>query len=253
MKKQSQKTVVITGGGKGIGASISQRFLEDDYCVVVGSRSSSSFIKKNKENVHFCTADVSKQKDHEKLIAKAKSLTGRVDAYINCAGFSGWKTLGDIDSKFWDEMIDVNLKGTMWGCKVASQAMKSGGSIINISSLAGKRGSANNSVYCASKFGVTGLTQALAKELGSKKIRVNAVCPVYIESDGLMQALRTKVSPTKGENIEKYLKKFAKEHTALGVLPTGEEVANTCLFLASQSASAITGQSINVDCGVLPQ
>jgi 3-oxoacyl-[acyl-carrier protein] reductase/meso-butanediol dehydrogenase/(S,S)-butanediol dehydrogenase/diacetyl reductase len=150
-------------------------------------------------------------------------------------------------------MIDTNLKGTFWGCKVASENLSAGGCIINISSLAGKRGSANNSVYCASKFGVNGLTQALAKELGPRGIRVNAVCPVYIQTKGLVEALSDKRSPTQGEDIESYLEKFAAENAALKRLPTGEEVAEMCLFLASDEASATTGQCINVDCGVLPQ
>jgi 3-oxoacyl-[acyl-carrier protein] reductase/meso-butanediol dehydrogenase/(S,S)-butanediol dehydrogenase/diacetyl reductase len=131
--------------------------------------------------------------------------------------------------------------------------MQKGGVIINISSLAGKRGSANNSVYCATKFGVNGITQSLAKELGPMGIRVNAVCPVYLQTPGLKTALRDKYSPSKGKAIGSYLKKFADENAALHRLPEAEEVANLCLFLASASASAITGQCINVDCGVLPQ
>ena len=82
-------------------------------------------------------------------------------------------------------MIETNFKGTFWGCKLASQNLQHGGNIINVSSLAGKRGSANNSVYCATKFAVNGITQALAKELGARGLRVNAVCPVYVETQGL--------------------------------------------------------------------
>ena len=98
-----------------------------------------------------------------------------------------------------------------------------------------------------------GLTQALAKELGPKGIRVNAVCPVYVETDGLLSALADKNSPAGGKNVKAYLKKFMKEQSALQRLPTAEEVARVCLFLASDAASAVTGQSINVDCGVLVQ
>ena len=151
------------------------------------------------------------------------------------------------------DMIDTNLKGTFWGCKAASERMEKGSSIVNISSLAGKRGSANNSVYCASKFGVNGITQALAKELGPKGIRVNAVCPVYVSTDGLHQALRDKESPSQGEDITCFLDDFASDNSALCRIPTAEEVARLCVFLASPEASAITGQCINVDCGVLPQ
>tara|TARA_B100001540_G_C15518545_1_gene511403 strand:- start:331 stop:726 length:396 start_codon:yes stop_codon:yes gene_type:complete len=131
--------------------------------------------------------------------------------------------------------------------------MLPGSSIINISSLAGKRGSANNSVYCATKFGVNGITQSLAKELGIKGIRVNAICPVYIRTEGLEKALNEPESPSRGGNFSDFLLDFEKKQTALGVLPTEEQVANTCLFLSSELGDGITGQCINVDCGVMPQ
>ena len=150
-------------------------------------------------------------------------------------------------------MIDTNLKGTFWGCKAASEYLTSGGTIVNVSSLAGKRGSSNNSVYCASKFGVNGITQSLAKELGSRGIRVNAVCPVYIETPGLLLALENPDSPSKEKNTAKYLKDFSESNSAMGRLPVANEIADLCFYLASNSASAITGQCINVDCGVLPQ
>jgi 3-oxoacyl-[acyl-carrier protein] reductase/meso-butanediol dehydrogenase/(S,S)-butanediol dehydrogenase/diacetyl reductase len=91
----------------------------------------------------------------------------------------------------------------------------------------------------------------MAKELGPKGIRVNAVCPVLVATEGLITALEDETSPAKG-NPDKFLSEFAKTQTALGRLPTAEEVADLCLFLTSPEASAITGQSINVDCGVLP-
>ncbi len=131
--------------------------------------------------------------------------------------------------------------------------MPSGGVIINVSSLASKRGTPNNAVYCASKFGLNGITQALAKELGPRGIRVNGVCPVLIATDGLMEALRRPEAPPAGGSVENWLADFAATQSALGRLPTGGEVADLCVFLASSAASAITGQNINVDCGVLPQ
>ncbi len=155
--------------------------------------------------------------------------------------------------QFWDKMLNTNLKGTFWGCKTAAEYLSPGGSIINVSSLAGKRGSANNSVYCASKFGVNGITQALAKELGPKGIRVNAVCPVYVETSGLLEALENPDAPSRGQETDAYLQEFAKANAALQRLPHGSEVADLCLYLASPAASAITSQCINVDCGVLPQ
>jgi len=253
MAKQKQKTVIITGGTKGIGAAITQEFSKNGLSVVIGARHDNGFTRKLGSQVRFCSMDVRREKDHERLIKTALDWTQRADIYINCAGFSGWRPIIKIDETFFHEMIDVNLKGTFWGCKAAAKHLTRGGTIINISSLAGKRGSANNSVYCASKFGVIGLTQSLAKELGPLGIRVNAVCPVYVKTPGVLAALQNKDSPARGKDVEKYLKTFSDQNAPLGRLPLDEEIAKICLFLASDAAGAITGQSINVDCGVFPQ
>ena len=118
--------------------------------------------------------------------------------------------------------------------------------------MAGKRGSSNNSAYVSSKFGMNGLTQSLAKELGPRNIRVNAVCPVLIATEGLNKALRMKHAPGNG-NPSEFIDKFTKSNSALLRMPTEVEVGQMCVFLASEKARAITGQCINVDCGVLPQ
>lgn len=183
----------------------------------------------------------------------ARKKNGPITAWINNVGMSAWRSLENIDEQFWAEMLDTNLKSVLFGAQAAARHMEKGGVILNVSSLAGKRGSANNSAYCAAKFGVNGITQALAKELGPRGIRVNAVCPVYVKTPGLQAALKNPDSPARGKDIGIYLKKFAKEQASLGRLPEAREVAELCLFLASPAASAITGQCINVDCGVLPQ
>jgi len=205
------------------------------------------------DNLMFQQIDVRKEKEIFTVARKTLEWTGTLTCFINCAGYSEWSPVESVNEDFWDKMIDTNLKGSFWGCKVAAKYLSEGGSIINVSSLAGKRGSANNSVYCASKFGVNGLTQALAKELGPKGIRVNAVCPVYVETPGLLEALQNPDAPPNGQKTEKYLEEFTAANTALHRLPKGSEIANLCFYLASPLASAITGQCINVDCGVLPQ
>jgi NAD(P)-dependent dehydrogenase (short-subunit alcohol dehydrogenase family) len=254
MSKDSaiKKTVVVTGGTKGIGEGISRVFIEQGWYVVMGSRNNSGLAKELGERARYVKTDVKELNDHRNLVKTAKDWTNRLDAYVNCAGFSKWRPVSEIDEALWDEMMNVNLKGTFWGCKAAAEGLSDSGSIINVSSLAGKRGSANNSVYCASKFGVNGLTQSLAKELGSKGIRVNAVCPVYVRTEGVLDALKGKDSPAGGQDVGKYLDDFRKNNAALKRLPTAEEVGRVCFFLASDAASAITGQCINVDCGVLP-
>ena len=247
------RTIVITGGTRGIGDSLTRAFCEQGDFVLIGARTDTGLARRLGSRVRFRKTDVRKESDHRMLAKAARVWTGRLDVYINCAGFSGWRPVGEVTEKFWNEMLDTNLKGTFWGCKAASEHLRDGGCILNISSLAGKRGSARNSVYCASKFGVTGLTQSLAKELGPRGIRVNAVCPVYVETEGLEEALSDRRSPARGKPVREYLKKFALENAALERLPTGTEVSRVCLFLVSAAASAVTGQSVNVDCGVLPQ
>ncbi|WP_375450201.1 SDR family NAD(P)-dependent oxidoreductase [uncultured Devosia sp.] len=247
-----QRTVIITGGSRGIGRSLTEGFVAAGYAVVVGARNASGIEEVSPDQVRFVPTDVQHEADHQRLVDTAIEWTGRADVYINNAGFSAWRPIGAIDSDFFDGMMNVNLKGAFWGCKAAAAAMTDGGAIINISSLAGKRGTSNNAMYVATKFAMNGLTQSLAKELGPQRIRVNALCPVLVRTPGLMDALMTDWSPARGDP-ESFLAGFTASQTALGRLPTGEEVTNMALFLASEGASAITGQCINVDCGVLPQ
>ena len=246
------KTVIITGGNSGIGLSITETFIKAGYFVIVGARRNTNLNKKFGKNILFVKIDVSKESSHNLLIKKAKEKTGRLDVYINNAGISAWRPISKINKEFINKIINTNLIGTLWGCKAATLMLKKGGSIINISSIAGKRGTSNNSLYCASKFGVNGITQSLSKELGPKGIRVNSVCPVLIPTSGLISALKSKYSPSK-KNPRTFIKNFAKQNASLGRLPLANEVASTCLFLASSESSAITGQNINVDCGVFPQ
>lgn len=247
-----RKTVIITGGTKGIGRSLTEGFATAGYAVVVGARNPGRIEDASPGNIQFVPIDVRLEADHFRLSQAAIEWTGRVDVYVNNAGFSAWRPIGAIDDAFFDDMMAVNLKGAFWGCKAAAAAMPKGGVIVNISSLAGKRGTSNNAMYVATKFGMNGLTQSLAKELGPSAIRVNALCPVLIETPGLMEALQTDWSPAKGDP-KAFLANFTAGNSPLGRLPTGEDVASMAIYLASDAAAAMTGQCINVDCGVLPQ
>lgn len=250
---QPHKSVVITGGTRGIGKDITKSFLDANYKVIVGARTKGNIEDLDSENLIYHTMDVRDELAHEELAKIAIKLTGNLNVWINNAGLSAWKPIELIDEDFFDQLMTVNLKGAFWGCKAAAKTMTEiGGSIINISSLAGKRGSTNNSMYCATKFGMNGLTQSLAKELGEKNIRVNALCPVLIKTEGLIEALDSEHSPANG-NVELYLDNFKASNSALGYLPSGEDVGQMALFLASEENKAITGQCINIDCGVLPQ
>ena len=248
----SKRTVVITGGNRGIGLSISEAFISAGFEVFVGARKEAGLSAKFGNKVTFIPIDVRNEEAHQYLVRSALDKTGRLDVYINNAGYSEWRPIAKIDEAFLDDIIATNLKGAFWGCKAAIASMKEGGCIINISSIASKRGSANNSAYVATKFAMNGLTQSLAKEVGPRGIRVNGVCPVLIPTKGLLDALKNPDGPAKGDGAA-FIAKFALDNAALQRLPTGAEVASTCLFLASDAASAITAQNINVDCGVFPQ
>ena len=247
-----KKTVIITGGNKGIGLDISKVFADNGYSVFVGAREQTKELQALSGDITFVKTDVKIEKDHQNLVQVALDKTGRLDTYINNAGFSAWRSIGNIDEEFLNNVLDTNLKGVFWGCKSALSVMQCGANIVNVSSIAGKRGSSNNSAYCSSKFGVNAITQSLAKEVGKKNIRVNAVCPVIVPTEGLIEALDEPESPAYG-NIEGFIDNFRKTQAALPELPEGEEIGKVCLFLASDDASAITGQCINVDCGVFPQ
>ena len=248
-----KRTVVITGGNRGIGKSIAECFLDEGYEVIIAARTRFKKEEKTLKKAIFFHMDVRDEKCHHLLAKKAISLTGRLDVWINNAGISSWRPVKKVTENFFNNLVDVNLKGALWGCKVAAKSMsKTGGAIINISSIAGKRGSSNNSIYCATKFGLNGLTQSLAKELGPQGITVNAICPVLIKTQGLMEALSQEFSPAGGDP-ELFLTNFAKTNSATGQLPKGKDVGKLAVYLASPNNFSITGQCINVDCGVFPQ
>ena len=249
----SNRTTIVTGGSHGLGASITRAFHAAGDQVVIAARNDTGLARELGARARFVRTDVRLPEALRAAVAEAMAWTGRLDVLVNNAGYSAWRPLAEIDEMFWDEMIGTNLKSVLFASQAAAAVMGRGAAIVNISSLAGKRGSTNNSVYCASKFGVNGITQSLAKELGSLGIRVNAVCTVYLRTAGLEGALADPNSPASGRDLSDYLSEFALSQTALGVLPTEEQVAQACVFLASPAAGAITAQCINVDCGVLPQ
>ncbi|HXG54551.1 MAG TPA: SDR family oxidoreductase [Vicinamibacterales bacterium] len=246
------RTAFITGGGRGLGADISRAFHAAGYRVAIASRTDDGLAGQLGARATFIGCDVRDAAPLGQAVQAAAAWGGGIGVLVNNAGKSAWRRLGDIDEAFWDDMLTTNLKSVLFASQAAVPHMAPGSAIVNISSLAGKRGSANNAAYCAAKFGVNGLTQALAKELGPSGIRVNAVCPVYLQTEGLLEALHDVESPAAGRDVQQYLHEFAQAQSALRVLPTGVQVAAACVFLASDAAGAITGQCVNVDCGVLP-
>tara|TARA_Y100001968_G_scaffold327163_1_gene371659 strand:- start:1180 stop:1935 length:756 start_codon:yes stop_codon:yes gene_type:complete len=251
MINNKNKVAIVTGGNKGIGLGITKKLINSGYFVIIGGKTKLSHLNKSNK-CEFIQGDVSNPEFHHLLVSKALEKNDYINLYVNNAGFSEWRPIENISEEFLNRIFSVNLYGAFWGCKAASPHMVNSSSIVNISSIAGKRGSTNNSAYVATKFGMNGLTQSLAKELGPRGIRVNAICPVLVKTDGLIEALAQKSAPGSNDSLN-FIDQFKTSNSALNRLPEVDDIAEMVLFLASSSAQAITGQCINVDCGVFPQ
>lgn len=241
------KCAIVTGGGRGIGKGIALKLAEQGANIVVNYRSSE---KEAEELVNAIAniggaalavkADVSKFDEAEKLIKSAQERFGSVDILVNNAGITKDNLILRMKEEDFDNVIAVNLKGCFNCIKHVSSVMlkQKSGRIINISSVIGLVGNAGQANYAASKAGILGLTKSMAKELGSRGITVNAVAPGYIETE-MTEVLSQKVKDSIMESIP--LKRIGKT----------SDVADLVAFLASDSASYITGQVINVDGGMV--
>lgn len=248
--KESFKTAIVTGGSSGIGRGIAQKFIDNGYFVFTISRSETVSLGLN--HTHIC-ADLSQWEECARSSELIGELSGGVDVLINNVGLSEWRSIQNIDQNFFNEMVSLNIGSYVAVTQKIFPYLREGSSIVNISSMAGKRGTKNNSIYCATKFAINGLTQSWAKEFGSVGIRVNAICPVLIRSEGLITALIKDDAPAHDVGLENFMAGFTASQAALDSLPEIEDVGNFCLFLASDKAKKITGQCINLDSGVFPQ
>lgn len=240
------KTILITGAAKGIGRAIARAAAEEGYNVIINYNRSEAQAKELEKELSAKTGtltarcDVSDIKQVKEMFLLAEKRFGRVTHVVNNAGVSWTGLLDEMTCSQYDNLIDTNLKGTINVTKTAAVSMvaKKNGAIVNISSVWGKYGASCEAVYSATKGGVIAFTEAMAKELGPSGIRVNAVCPGVIDTDML-------------NNLSVEEKTALADDTALGRLGTPEDVAAAVLFLLSDKASFITGQSIVVDGGFL--
>ena len=241
------KTVIVTGGAKGIGAAISSLFANMGYNVIVNYNTSVSAATQLCYNLtakgYNCIsfkADVSNSSEVEELFKFAANSFGSIDVVINNAGIAQQKLITDITDQDYDKMIASNLNSVFYCSREAAKYMikQKSGSIINISSMWGISGASMEVHYSAAKAGVIGLTKALSKELGPSNIRVNAIAPGVIKTDMLNEF-----------NVEDL--KELKDATPLSRLGTPEDIAKTALFLATDDSSFITGQTISVDGGFI--
>ncbi len=177
------KIIVITGASKGIGLACAKLFLKNNYTVINASRTNVHPLKN--KNYHFIKTDVSAESDVKKLFEKVVSDFGKVDVLINNAGFGKFANLTNSKTKDFDEMFAVNVRGLYLCCRYALKSMleRKSGTIINVSSIAGKNGIATASIYCATKHAVMGLSSSLMAEVRKNNIRVVAVCPGSVDTN----------------------------------------------------------------------
>ena len=246
MKRFENKIVLVTGAGRGIGASIAKRFASEGAEVIVNYSGNDEAAQKTVDEITAIGGQAQKYKcsvnDSESvkvMIDEIIKKFGRIDILVNNAGITKDGLMLRMTDEDFDRVIDVNLKGTFNCTKYVSKYMlkQKSGKIINISSVVGLSGNAGQINYSASKAGIIGITKSAAKELSSRGITVNAVAPGYVDTD------MTKVL---SDNIRNEILK----NIPLQRMGNVEDISNCVAFLASDEASYITGQVISVDGGM---
>jgi meso-butanediol dehydrogenase/(S,S)-butanediol dehydrogenase/diacetyl reductase len=248
MSRFEEKTVVVTGAGGGIGQGIAARFAAEGAKLVLADRSESVLAVADDLGGIGVQADITAPAD----VAKVFDAADRVDVLINNAGVITISKLEELTLDDWDRVLRVNTTGAFLCCQAAAAKMRArgdGGRILNAASGQARQGFIYTPHYAASKFGVVGLTQSLAKELASDQITVNAYCPGIVGSDmwsyNDREWGRLLGDYKPGELMEEWVAGIP-----LGRAGTNDDVASLLLFLASDDAAYITGQTINVDGGM---
>jgi 3-oxoacyl-[acyl-carrier protein] reductase len=243
------KVIFVTGGSKGIGYAIVKAFVKEGAVVVFTYKSMkedaqrvASELGASGYKVESCAMEVSSMEQVTHMVEYIVQKYGRLDIMVNNAGVTKDGFVMLMGEEVWDEVIAVNLKGVFNSCKAVIPEMirQKRGIIVNISSVAGVIGVSGQANYCASKAGIIGFTKALALEMAGKNIRVNAVAPGYIDTDMVGK-------------IPKHIREGLNARIPCKRIGTPEEVARVVLFLASEDASYILGETIVVDGGVLAQ
>jgi NAD(P)-dependent dehydrogenase (short-subunit alcohol dehydrogenase family) len=244
------RRVLVTAGAAGIGLAIVERLTRHGarvfVCDVV-DETLDAFVKAY-PTARAVKADVSSEADVEKMFAAVKAEFGGLDALINNAGIAGpTGAVEDIDPKDWRRCIDIDLTGQFLCTRLAVPMLKAagGGSIVNMSSAAGRYGYAFRTPYSSAKFAIIGFTQSLAKELGPANIRVNAILPGIIEGPRMEGVIRDRAKQV-GVSYESMEKTYL-ERISLRRMTSPHDVAAMIAFLLSDAGVNISGQSIGVD------
>lgn len=240
------KVAIITGGGGDIGRATAVRFVQEGARVIVSDNRDEAgietlaLIKELGGEAEFIRADVSNPTDVERMAQSTLDLYGKIDILFNNAGISTLETkIPDVSLSDWQKVMDINVNGVFLGMKYVIPHMKSGSSIINTASIAGIKGQKLVASYSASKSSVISLTKVAATEFGRQNIRVNAIAPGIIDTYMNEDWKKTKKWPV------------LSTANALRRIGRSEEIANAVLFLASDEASFITGETLIIDGGTL--
>jgi NAD(P)-dependent dehydrogenase (short-subunit alcohol dehydrogenase family) len=256
------QVAIVTGAGSGIGRAIAMRLSLEGAAIVaadVDERAAEKLIREIEDLGRrglFLAIDVSIAREVEEMTKKAVENFGQIDILVNNAGIGSTGWIIDHSEEEWEKPLQVNLKGTFLCSRAAAKEMipRRQGRIVNIASIVGKAGEEYVGAYCASKFGVIGLTQVLAKELGRHLITVNAVCPGYIWTpmwENLALWFKENFSALAELSPQEIFERRVKAVTPLRRPQTPDDIASLVAFLVSHEAGYITGQAINVDGGAV--
>ena len=250
------KVAIVTGGGLGIGRSISVEFARAGADVVIASRkmehleSTVEAIKRLGRRSFPMAVDVRQEDAVKELVERAVRDMGQLDVMVNNAGASFRSKPEEISPNGWNAVVQINLNGVFFGCKWASRHMlpRRRGAIINIASTAGVRGASMMSHYGAAKAAVINFTRELGMAWGRKGVRVNCIAPGPVETEGYMGVL-TKQDPAAAKKAYDTV----AARVGMGRWGKVEEIAYPCIFLASAASSFMTGETIVIDGGPPPQ
>lgn len=246
MKENEVGTVIVTGSSRGIGAAIAIKLAERQRSITVtytGQKASADDVIE-KITAAGGTAiavqcDVSRSDDFRRLFDESEARFGPVDMLVNCAGLMSPMPIAQTDDDAFDRLFAVNVRGVFNGCKLAATRLSEGGAIVNLSTSVIGMSPPGYGPYCASKAAVEAITRSLSKELGSRRIRVNAVAPGPTDTELLTNA-----------NDQERLKMFVGM-TPLGRLGHPEDIAGVIAFLASSESGWINGQTLRVNGGMI--
>lgn len=255
-QRLDDKVTVITGGAGGMGAAMAKEFAKRGAKVAIYDLDEKNAgevveeIKKEGGEASFYMTDVTQKEQIEENTRKVVEKYGKINSWINSAGVSKMMPFLDCSEELWDLTMNVNLKSVFLCCQVAVKEMlEEGGTIINMSSLSGKKPSSWQTVYCASKYGVQGLSQSIAKEFADRGIRVNTICPGIVPTQ-MWERLKYEYAKKRNLDPEEVLPYF-KKNIPMHELVDLKNVTDAAIFLSTDSSSYLTGQSINLVGGEL--